>query len=195
MPEALSPSDWAAIRAAYESGSETPVAIARRYGIHHFNIYNSARRDAWVPPVPPLVVPPPRRPKPTTLLDRDAATPSNAIRTRKKTHRRMVERLYSIIDAKLSQMENRMPGQDDQKSTDHEREAKTIGTLISNIEKVQELDGDAAKSRTLNNKAVTSTHLADDTERLGRDLAERLIRRAREHQSQRSASGIAQDKP
>jgi hypothetical protein len=169
------PCDWAAVRAAYETTIESPVAIARRFGEHHLTVYGRARREGWQrfqgaeEPAPPPSSPP--------KLSR-LKTPAKA-----GTHRRMVERLYSIIDAKLAQMETRMPGQDDQKSADHEREAKTIGTLISNIEKVQELDIDAGKS---NGKSGGHIYTAADTERLGRELAERLIRRAREHKARRT---------
>jgi hypothetical protein len=163
------PCDWAAVRAAYETSTESPVAIARRFGEHHLTVYGRARREGWcrfegaeVPAADMTTPAPPPKP------------PRHKAPTKAGTHRRMVERLYSIIDAKLAQMETRMPGQDDQKSADHEREAKTIGTLISNIEKVQELDGDAGKS----NKSVGANHFTSDEERVCRDLAERLIKRA-----------------
>jgi hypothetical protein len=181
--------DWDAIQLAYETLTDRPTVTARRFGLHHLSIYNRARQKKWIrcpeadehklinptEPGQPSVPAPPRRP------------------SLGQTHRRMVERLYSIIDTKLSQMENRMPGQDDQKSADHEREAKTIGTLISNIEKVQELDGDAGKSRVADAKAAQVKYPAPDvdTERLGRDLAERLIRRARDHVARRVDRAVA----
>jgi hypothetical protein len=240
MPQALSPSDWAAIRAAYESGAETPVEIARRFKIHYFPIYNRLRSEQWVQPevgtsdgepqpYAPGFLPHspldgegrgggcdatnPRGLKHPTPHDEiaqralDVVIPFNgplkgegggtleglrkakiAASAKKPTvkpkrpkqpppkHQGMIDRLYRVIDSNLSQLEDIMKNQSDPSIADNEKETRTIGTVIGNIEKLKGLEDDAGKSNSRANKSSAPTDTAAETERLGRELAERLVR-------------------
>jgi hypothetical protein len=234
MPQALSPSDWAAIRAAYETTTDTPVEIARRFKLHHFKIYHRMRLENWARPdraiqthslgsLPPsplegegrgggngeaglltLKHPPPH--VETAQRDLDVVLPleggggeklegqqlgrdttvSPAERpkppkpkTSKPKRQGMIDRLYRVIDNNLSQLEDIMKNQSDPSIADNEKETRTIGTVIGNIEKLKGLEDDAGKSR-LTNKSASPTDTAAATERLGRELAERLSRLAQD---------------
>ncbi len=232
LPQALSLSDWAAIRAAYEAGRETPVQISRRYDIHHFAIYSRIWNEGWLaaPPPPPHIeiaqrdidvvlpvssplkgggggnledlyqedpttstMPPTSEPDPLVFLPPSPLEgegrgggngsvgtrglkqpPAKTKRTARPKQQGMIDRLYRVIDNNLSQLEEIMKHQSDPSIADNEKETRTIGTVIGNIEKLKGLEDDAGKSRA--NKSAAPTNHAAETERLGRELAERLVR-------------------
>lgn len=115
-------------------------------------------------------------------------------------HRRaLVKRLYAAIDTKLSLLERRfaseMASLDAGKTkaisaADNERDTRTIGTLIKTLEQVTEYDhghesgkripgGTAAKilhGAAAKSAAAASASLADETDRLRRELGDRLQR-------------------
>lgn len=114
---------------------------------------------------PPLPVLPPI---PRRLL----ATPTG--------RRRLVERLTTAIALKLEQLERRMSKDlsvgDDITSTDHERETRTIGALIDNLEKIRELEAGLGKTTGKLRADTATPGLADEADRCRRELAERLAR-------------------
>jgi hypothetical protein len=168
--------DWAGARSAFETTPEHPVDIARRCGVGHFlEIYSCSRKDNWSP-YPgerdaakfKAVRRPKRTPTPPT------ATPTTRTSARKPKRQQMIERLYRVIDNNLSQLEDIMQTQSDPSIADNEKETRTIGTVIGNIEKLKGLEDDAGKSR----HATKSTPFADaaETERVRRELAERFYK-------------------
>jgi hypothetical protein len=252
LPKALSPSDWAAIRAAYESGTETPVEIGSRFSLAPIQIHNRAHYQRWVrpelaksdrepqspgsfPPSPPkrearphqnegegrgggdlaacplpevtptsrgkidvceeqtssrVVLPPqgggcerPREEPPDAASEvirplRPAIKQATKAKRPPPKHQGMIDRLYRVIDSNLSQLEDIMTNQSDPSIADNEKETRTIGTVIGNIEKLKGLENDAGKSRA--NKSAAPSDNAAATERLGRELAERLTRLAKD---------------
>jgi hypothetical protein len=239
MPKALSPSDWAAIRAAYETTTDGVAALGKRFGLAHIQISNRAHYDNWLRPAietsdgePPMhslgsfppsplmgegrgggdlaaeswrevtptsrgkfdfcevqkssrVVLPPQGGGGEKLDGRSKAkvkaSPNRLATGTKRTkrlqpkHQGMINRLYRVIDNNLSQLEDIMKNQSDPSIADNEKETRTIGTVIGNIEKLKGLEDDAGKSRA-GNKSIGSIADNAETERVGRALAERILR-------------------
>jgi hypothetical protein len=231
----LSPRDWAAIRAAYETGAERIYDIGKRFEVFHLTLCQHAKKHGWVrreiePPehdphahplgsVPPSplmgegrgggdlatefvpevtptsrgnfdiceeqissrVVLPPQGGGGEKLeggADKKLKPPPKSNRPGRPKQQGMIDRLYRVIDNNLSQLEDIMRHQSDPSIADNEKETRTIGTVIGNIEKLKGLEDDAGKSRA--NKSAAPTNHAAETERLGRELAERLSRLAKD---------------
>jgi hypothetical protein len=184
--------DWAAARLAFETTPEHPVDIARRLGLeYHVKLYGRARKDRWTPypgtrdPGQRAATAPKgaRRTPRSALMPSTPSTPQTlrpATRpaTRKPKRQQMIERLYRVIDNNLSQLEDIMTTQSDPSIADNEKETRTIGTVIGNIEKLKGLEDDAGKSR----HSTKSTPAADaaETERVRRELAERFYKLSQE---------------
>jgi hypothetical protein len=180
---------WAAARLAFETTPETPVAIARRLGLgHHFKVYSRSRNDGWTrypaaaagpdraPAVGTPADPVTRPAEPTAAQTAPRATSRPAIRKPKR--QQMIERLYRVIDNNLSQLEDIMKTQSDPSIADNEKETRTIGTVIGNIEKLKGLEDDAGKSRHSTKSAPAAD--AAETERVRRELAERFYKLSQE---------------
>jgi hypothetical protein len=94
--------------------------------------------------------------------------------------RRLLDRLVAAIDMKLEQLERRMTTDlavgEDATATDHEREARAIGALIDNLEKITEIETGIGNASAKSGSATTATDLADEADRCRRELAERLHR-------------------
>lgn len=197
--------DWEDVRRDYEAGQLPIPKLLEKYGTTAHFLLKHRVEGQWVSrpsaveraqqkaaakstsaapfaalpsavePTPP--VPPARKTKPTPIAQRRA----------------IVERLTNAIETKLTLLERRfareMAGLDDTKPTkraastaaDFERDTRSIGGLIKNLEQVTEYDhahpngrrisGAAAKSASL-----ASTALADEADRLRSELAARLQR-------------------
>jgi hypothetical protein len=209
MPQALSPCDWAAIRAAYESGTERIYDIGKRFDVFHLTICLRAKKHGWVRPEadpgnsetdeskeshpPPDAGTAQRDPDVVLRLKVGGGEELEGLSTAKIPPRKpaaktqlsprpkqkgMIDRLYRVIDNNLSQLEDIMKHQSDPSIADNEKETRTIGTVIGNIEKLKGLEDDAGKSRA--NKSTAPANHAAETERLGRELAERLVRLAKD---------------
>jgi hypothetical protein len=170
MTEPPTEEDWAAIRVAYETTPEGLGPLSRRFGLHHLSIHNFAKARGWKlraaasgpPAAPPQFPQPPAIPRP-----------------RPNRRQGMIDRLYRVIDSNLSQLEEIMQSQSDPSIADNEKETRTIGTVIGNIEKLKGLEDDAGKSSARHTKSSSPAEIAAETERLGRELADRLIRLSR----------------
>ena len=94
--------------------------------------------------------------------------------------RRLLDRLVAAISMKLEQLERRMTNDlaagEDSTATDHEREARAIGALIDNLDKITEIETGIGKSAGKSGVASTAAGLADEAERCRRELADRLHR-------------------
>jgi hypothetical protein len=183
MPQALSPSDWAAIRAAYEKSSERVPDIAARFGLANIRIHGCAYQQNWVryahPPSIDDALPQQPEAQPAVMPTEQTAPKPPKPKASRPKRQGMIDRLYRVIDNNLSQLEDIMKNQSDPSIADNEKETRTIGTVIGNIEKLKGLENDAGKSR-LTNKSSSPADTAAATERLGRELAERLSRLAKD---------------
>jgi hypothetical protein len=96
------------------------------------------------------------------------------------SRRRLLDRLVAAIDMKLEQLERRMTSDlavgEDATAIDHEREARAIGALIDNLEKITEIETGIGNASAKSGSATSATDLADEADRCRRELAERLHR-------------------
>ena len=148
---ARSASDWADIRRLYEERRDLNVtAICERMGVSPATLRRRARQEGWRRRIKCVQ----RKPDPRlTLLDR----------------------LYNAIQIKVKQLEENMSQDGPKSPADAERETRTIGSLIRNVEKVTELKGEldrAGAEPQLRSHRLTP----EDTERVCRELAERILR-------------------
>ena len=191
--------DWAAVRRRYEETQDSIAAICSDVGIAKGQFETRRKRDQWrrrnPKPFPPLrkemspaqveveaeveveveveEMPPAEPPVlAAAIAPRLLATPS--------ARRRLLERLVAAISMKLEQLERRMTNDlaagEDSTATDHEREARAIGALIDNLDKITEIETGLGKSAGKSGSAIPATDLADEAERCRRELAERLHR-------------------
>jgi hypothetical protein len=87
----------------------------------------------------------------------------------------LLDRLYNAIQLKVQQLEENMSQDGPKSPADAERETRTIGSLIRNVEKVTELKDEldrAGAGPQLRSHRLTP----EDTERVCRELAERILR-------------------
>jgi hypothetical protein len=94
--------------------------------------------------------------------------------------RRLLRRFYNAITTKLEQMEHRMEhdtlrGKGASTSADHERDARTIGGLITQLGKLSEYESDLENPAGRGDTAA-AVAFAEETERYRRELVERLAR-------------------
>ena len=132
-------------------------------------IHTAALPDSAPPPLQDST-----EPASTNAADGSSPIPSPAAR------RRLLERLVAAISMKLEQLERRI-GSDlasgqDSSTTDHDRETRTIGALIDNLDKLRELEAGYANPTGKSGAGAATTDLADEAERCRRELAERLSR-------------------
>ena len=73
-------------------------------------------------------------------------------------------------------MTNDLAAGEDATATDHEREARAIGALIDNLEKITEIETGLGNATAKSGSATSVSDLADEADRCRRELAERLSR-------------------
>lgn len=139
--------DWLAVRQAYEDTSEPRHLICHRYGITSWQVSDRAATEGW-------------------RLRRPDAKGTYGQR------RRMIERLFKTLEAKLSSMEERMASQGSGSSADADREAREMSAIVRNFEKVAEAD-DKLKRRLKRRKPEA---IAADSDRIRDEIAQRLAR-------------------
>jgi hypothetical protein len=116
----------------------------------------------------PLVLHPPRKQTPIAQRRALVARLTNAIETKLKLLERRFEREMTTPGKGLS-------------AADFERDTRNIGLLIKNLEQVTEYDHDQQLGKRLSGAAAKSASLAtsalaDEADRLRRELGERLSR-------------------
>lgn len=163
---------WAEVRAAYEANERTVADIAAQFGITMKVLYQRRVAEQWplrgvkppfrkapADPKPPAQKTPSQK-SPSKTSPAKKATPAkkpsastDAVRKQKlstiASRAALIERLYNVINLKLTQLEQRMEAADPNASaTDHERETRAIAGLIRNFEHVTEIhtDHNAGKS-------------------------------------------------
>ena len=196
MPD---PSVWEDIRRAYEDHSIKTADILKIYAISLYALNKRVTIEDW--PRRPSIIALHRSARWDTAPSiSPAATiprPVAPLATKRKTtpiaqRRGLVQRLYAVIDAKLNLLERRFALELTGKlkpvsSADTERDTRAIGILIKNLEQVTAYDdgqaqgksaGTALKGAAAKSAALASTQLADEADRLRRELGERLRRLA-----------------
>lgn len=171
----LDDAQWAEVRRLYESGEGTVVGIAGAFGIDARAIHGMARRHGW-----------PRRSemKGRRVGRRGPAAAVPPGHPTRSVRQALIRRLYLAINLKLQHWENRMAGGEELSSADSERMAKEITTMIRGFEAVAEAEGaiekrdagDDGQGRRGKRRSADDTTVADDAERMRREIAERLER-------------------
>jgi predicted transcriptional regulator len=163
----LTGEQWAEAARLRQEGASYRL-VARALGITPSAVRQHAQKHGW-----PGCAPPSAR----TLRKRSFIGASMAQR------RRLIRRLYDAIDVRLTLMEQRMQQQLAILQTDgapaapgeNEREARAIGTLIRNLDKVTEyaaaLEADARGGST-----IAAAALASEADAFRRDIAERIAK-------------------
>jgi hypothetical protein len=152
-PAARPDPDWAEIRRLYEERNDLTVdAICQRMGVSGPSLRRRAARDGWR-----------RR---TKAAQRKAT----------KARHALLDRLYNAIEIKLKQLETTMSQDGPKSPADNERETRAIGTLIRNTEKVRELKRDELDRPGGQPQRRAQRLTPEETERVCRDLAERILR-------------------
>jgi hypothetical protein len=187
--------DWAAIRHRYEETQDSIREICGEAGLDRGRFEARRRRERWrrrhprpFPPPRRVAAPPMVEAAPATATATAApASPAPAgppfaprLLATPASRRRLLDRLVAAIAMKLEQLERRMTNDlaagEDSTATDHEREARAIGALIDNLEKITEIETGLANAGGRSASATSAADLADEADRCRRELAERLHR-------------------
>jgi len=166
----LSPEQWAEARRLRAEGASC-AAIAGRFGVNPSTIALRARRERWPSLVPGL----------------PAAVRASAAAAAER--RRLVQRLYSVMNLRLELMELRMQQQlkaakKHTKSKDKtdgsempaagEEDTRHLGVLLKTIEQATELDPDRDRNAEGGAKPASSETSASEADAFRREIAERL---------------------
>lgn len=154
-------SKWAAIAADYAAGELTVAEICTRYGITHKALYTRAREQGW------------------RLRSGRAQTAASAPkRWRRGPHaarKALIARLYQALEHKMSEFESRLC-EGAQTAADHERDTRTLNTMVRLFERLSALDEKASPA-----SGDDRSDLNGDARTLREDLARRLDRLRAEH--------------
>lgn len=185
----LSDGDWQRVEQAYRETREPVAQIARRFAVSPSTIQRRRRLENWPPrgevaaddtatnDTAALDTAPAGMPAGRTGA-RPAPGPSDTTPDLPSAGRdELIQRFYNLINIKLGQMEEDMVRPKDRTPADNERDARALGTLIRNFEKVFGLEqgevGDGANARR---RGKRERDEQAEAEALRRELAERLVR-------------------
>jgi hypothetical protein len=164
MPGArLTQEQWAEARRLREALGLGIREIAVRFGVHQGTVRQHAEAGGWLSP---------------------PATASGGKRARARNsrsvvgRRELIQRLYKAMDTKLKLMERRMEAQminldkgADLPSADHERDTRTFGAIIKNIEQVKEMQADLERVAGGQPKSAADAELFAEADLQARGLA------------------------
>lgn len=196
----LSEATWAEIARLWREGREPVGVIAGRFGISHQRICAVARSGQWpqrggkggkggktrVEPPTEAGGTHGREPAPAkgrralpSADGRSASAKRRRPRKRRPASRetalqQMVERLFDAMETKLSNIEHRIADGGDETSADSERTARSLGTLIRNLERLSEYERKLLKTAAASGGKTGGER--DDTERRRQELAQRIAR-------------------
>ena len=200
MPD---PTVWADVRRDYENPGLTNDEICAKHNISRLDLTKRRLADDWRPRLSATEAATARyatrlaaeihaaAEPPAASGPLPAASKAQGKNRRSIAQRRtLVQRLYNAIDTKLRLLERRfereMAGFERTSSktvssADNERDIRSIGLLIKNLEHMTEYEhgtasGTALKGAAAKSVALASTQLADEADRLRRELGERLQR-------------------
>ncbi len=148
-------SKWAAVAEAYAAGALTVAQICAKYGITQKALYTRARKQNW-----------PRRRGPASGRKR-APGPGTA-------RKALIARLYQALERKMSEFELRL-SEGAQTAADHERDTRTLNTMVRLFERLSALDEKASQA------SGGDADLNADARALREDLARRLDRLRADH--------------
>jgi hypothetical protein len=163
---ALDAATEAAIKLEYEESDLTLEAIGEKHGRSGAWVCKLAKLRGWKRRRPPVVSALPPRPR------------------RPRNHRALMDRrMCNVINRKLKQMETGM--KDGTLSpADLERDAKVVGSILGGFGRMKApTEGD----KVLNPKA-DKAGVADDVERLQREITERFERIQRRREAERGSA-------
>ncbi len=168
--------DWEAIKCAVIHSDWSLGRIAEEHGAGETTIRSRMQRDGWVRLVGTKPVKPGRRVRTPGAAREKRATP------KKLRKRKMIERLFQVLDAKMRELEERMAARDQdlsvpQSAADAERDARSLNALARLYAKLVELDEAAKQSGAGEGRETRGAKGRDeDADRLRQDLALRLKR-------------------
>jgi hypothetical protein len=167
--------DWEAIKHAYLHSGWSIRRICAKHGSTYGTLRSRAKAEGWVRIVPMKSLRPGRPP-------RLPGTPKTKGTTKDERRRRAVtERLFKIVEAKLTEIEERMAISESDRAlesaADRERDARSLAALARIYAKLVELDDAAKKARGAEeDKQESAKETGQDADRLRQDLALRLKR-------------------
>lgn len=194
MTNKTSAPDWAAIRRRYEETQDRIQDICADAALDRSRFETRRKRERWRRQNPrPFPAPrkdaaqpaaeaalPPADKAPAGSVPVPASRIPGRLLATPAARRRLLDRLVAAIDMKLEQLERRMTNDlaagEDATATDHEREARAIGALIDNLDKITEIETGLASPSGKSGAAATASDLADEADRCRRELADRLHR-------------------
>ena len=154
--------NWARVRAAYETRGQPVRLLARRYKISPSTIYRRIRDYEWRMPAADM---------PELQSTNEPEPQEDSVSAS------LLRRLYRTIDRKLAQLEARLESDESMTIADHEREARAIGQLIRNVEKIAGLQPAPTQSGRRSDRAVIPDPAGEsDAEQIRRELADRILR-------------------
>lgn len=199
-PPSAQPVDWVDVRRRYVETDASVADICAATDLDRAELDRVRKRERWrrlhprpfpatapKPPVKPPSSTKRSKPKPASKVPDPPAQIAAPKRRRKSKkpatladRRPILDRLVAAISLKLEQLERRMAQDLDAategaSATDHERETRAIGALIDNLGKVTEIASDIDRA-TGSKSAASAAALADEADRVRRELADRLSR-------------------
>lgn len=179
------PGDADALRRAYEQGVATVDAICAEFNVKPHLLYRRARAEGWrlrKAPLQPAAKP--RRSgaaakarRKAAGTRRPAATPAASNEPGTPEREALIRRLYRRFERHLADSDLRLGGAGEGGSESAaEREARTLSTLARTLEKLIELEQDAARRAR---PAAPEAMMEQDVDRLREELARRIRRAAR----------------
>ena len=151
---ALDDAAVAEIQRLYADTKVTVAQIGERFGVSASAICKLARKRGW-----------------PTRLELIGSSPRRGLPSTPKARAVLAQRLCDAISKKLDQMEKGMEC-GDLSSADYERDAKSLGSMISGMEKVAAVSSDGDKKR----KPQAAEPTVAEVERVRREIVERFER-------------------
>ena len=194
--------DWAEIRRLYVETDEPLAQIASRLGTTTRKIHARRLAESW--PARSARRPARRSAKKNAKRQPGRPTRQKRPRRRRKRGPLLIHRLYDAMLRKIEQMEERMSSGKPPSPADNERDTRALANLFRHYEKVKEIDAELARPGTADAASLPvagaggepagaaepksglapiasaasgdALAVAADTERLRRELAQRIER-------------------